>query len=942
LVSILWRSWLTFSVVIATVLAVLATLSILQHNAILSELIRQRIAVVAHTTAASFRSIVDLGLPLSAMRNGNEIVARALQTDPRLSAIHVFDPAGVKVYTTAEDRAEPVSRAILRAQALADGVAWSVETANELDSGSSVVNRAGDIVGGVVVGYAKDAFNARADAMAMRTISEAIVLWLAFSVLAFVILRILLAAPLRGLARLEALPEQLRKGHRAPLQEGSADSKPTKLALLDGEIEGLKEKLIAAFAQFSRTEAELGRLAHEVPTASVGTAQEPGNPSPAIVEQSEATSLARIMARRLAPWAALLIVVSALILGTLTLRNVNSSVAPELAARTGLIGTVVSANVQRAVSAGIPLNDLVGADRYFGGLLHDLPEVAYIAVAAEQIVLEAGQPVDPHRGRSRATYPIVFDDEQIGNVIIDIDPTFISRQFLDVFLDLGVVVLVTVMLAFEVMVLMLSRSLTAPLDRLQHLATLQAAGDFSRRLTVGTRNTIDRIAALLSDNATAVNRTFARVFAASAGSAATRVQDLAQRHGLSTDGPGRLILSYFTDIRLALFLFATADQLPLSFLPLYTRAADNPWGWLDKSVVISLPIAGYLAAIMAGAPFARTLSQRVGHRNLLVFAMLLTLLPHLGLYNATSVPAIVLYRTLTGFGYAIVTLACQDYLLDVVPKGQRDRALGLFATVLFGGLFCGTALGGVLADRLGQASVFLVSSVLIAISALLTLRLLSDAERAGTQSELAPLIPAIWAPLAHRRFAVLVLGIAIPANVLLQAFISYLVALVLDSLGASISDIGRTLMLYYLMIAMVGPLAARAAEGRVPTAYVAATGAILAGAGLALPVVWPGQLMVLVAVMLAGIGHGMVRGPQVSLAMTIAETELAHLGSAAVLGGLRTLERGGSILGLLAVAYLAGSLGYAAAIAAVSFWVLGGAVLFLISTLADRALVAKK
>ncbi len=66
-----------------------------------------------------------------------------------------------------------------------------------------------------------------------------------------------------------------------------------------------------------------------------------------IVEQSPGTSLARVMARRLAPWAASLIVVSALILGALALRNVNRSIEPELAARTGLIGTVVSAKLTR-------------------------------------------------------------------------------------------------------------------------------------------------------------------------------------------------------------------------------------------------------------------------------------------------------------------------------------------------------------------------------------------------------------------------------------------------------------------------------------------------------------------------------------------------------------------------------------------------------------------
>jgi len=85
--SILWRSWLTFSAVIAAVLAILTSLPILQHDTILSGLIRDRIAVVAHTTASSFRAIVDM-----------------------------FDPAGTKLYSTTHDRAAPVPPEVLRAQ----------------------------------------------------------------------------------------------------------------------------------------------------------------------------------------------------------------------------------------------------------------------------------------------------------------------------------------------------------------------------------------------------------------------------------------------------------------------------------------------------------------------------------------------------------------------------------------------------------------------------------------------------------------------------------------------------------------------------------------------------------------------------------------------------------------------------------------------------------
>jgi MFS family permease len=567
-----------------------------------------------------------------------------------------------------------------------------------------------------------------------------------------------------------------------------------------------------------------------------------------------------------------------------------------------------------------------------------LPEVAYIAVATGRIVLEAGERIDPYLAPPRArkevrSHPIMHEGEEIAYVIIDIDPAFITERFRNVFLDLGVIALVTILIAFEIMILLTSRSLTAAFDRLQHLAALQAAGDFSKRVPVAARGVIEGIAALLIERAETLNALFAACLANAAAATDARrlrgdLEAIGRRFHLSREGPANLRFPYFTDLRLALFLFAAADELPLSFLPLYTRAASNPWGWLDQSVVISLPLAGYLVAILIATPYTRTASARLGHRRLLVLAALPTLAAHVGLYLATTVPEIVLCRTVTGFGYALVTLACQDYVLDIVAKDQRDSSLGRFGTVLFGGTFCGTALGGVLADRLGQSTVFLVSAGLIVVSALLIARFLSPVD-AGTG--VAPArrgLTRLFAPLRDRRFAALVFGIAIPANVLLQAYISYLVALTLDALGASTADIGRTLMLYFLAIAVVGPLAGRAAETRLPVTAIALVGALLSGAALLTGVLWPSQLAIAGAVLGAGIGHGMARGAQVSIAMTIAETDLADLGPDVVLAALRTLERGGSIVGLLGIALVAGVAGYAGAALAVSIWVLGGAALY--------------
>lgn len=944
--SILWRSWITLASVIATVLVVLATLVILQHNATLSQLTRERLSVVAQTTAASFRALIDLGLPLSMMRGGDQIVAESRSMDDDITAIHVFNPSGIVVYSTDTSNPGAVSPAVIRAQALSSRPAWSVETDGSLDSGYSIVSASGQIVGGVVVDYSKASFNDLARNMVDRTIVSATILWAIFSAMGFVVLRLLLAGPVHGFARLQAIMSG-EEAARDEVRTADNDAELTDINLLRGEVSAMRTKFAQATDHYKEARSTLEALATVASERRNVRIERDASPPPVFVGQVPGVSVARLIVRRLTPWAAALVLGSAILLGAIAFQTVRESLEPELEARTSLIGTVVGNNVQRAVSAGVPIDDLVGAERYFGALLTELPEVAYIAVATGRIVLEAGQRIDPYLAPARArkdvlTYPIEFQGEEIGYIIIDIDPDFISKAFFDVFLDYGVVLLVTILIAFEVMILTTSVSLTAPFDRLQHLVTLQAASDFSKRVNTRTRNVVDGLIRRMSNRAERLHALMAGVRArvASGDGAPATAEDVARlerRYRLSNTRPAPLIFTYFTDIRLALFLFCAADELPLSFFPLFVRSAENPWPWLDQEVVISLPLAGYLFAILFASPFARDLADRFGHRNLLVMAMVPTTLAHLGLYFATSVPEIIIFRILTGFGFAFVTLACQDYVIDIIPKHQRDRSLAMFATVVCAGTFAGTAMGGVLADRLGQTNVFVVSAVLVIIGAVLVIRLLPGrgllGQRHHAQTRLS--LTALFTPLRNRHFAALVVGIAIPSNVLLQAFISYLVALLMDSLGASAAEIGRTLMLYFLMIALVGPLAVRIFEQRLQASIVASAGAMLSGLALLTSAYFPSEIMVVAAVVLCGIGHGLIRGPQVSIAMHIAETDLAHIGSNAVLGSLRSLERGGSILGLLAIALVAGLAGYETAMAVMGFWVLAGLALYLLVIMAQ-------
>jgi MFS family permease/HAMP domain-containing protein len=931
----LWRNWVAFVAVLAVILGILGFLSILQHDAILARLFQERLFVIAETTGSSFRSVVNLGLPISTVRNGQEVLSQDKKIDPAVSSIRVFDPSGLVVYSTDPDNRDKISRGVLLLQSLSSGNRWNTESETELLAGFSIRNTVGDIVGGVLVSSSNRDFIARSDAMKRQIALMSAAILVVFSGLALLVLRVRLAGAIRGITKLQQLSQKFSVDQvpQSPALQNTA-TKPN-YGFLSGEIVKLEQQLNEAFQSFHVAGKELAKL-----TQSGSDLMEPGTggieTSGSSVASVPETSFARIFARHLTSWIVALILASAILLGYFIYENVAKSFEPELTARTKLIGSVANRDIQHAVSVGVPLAQLVGTENYFEGLLRNFPEVSYFGVATGRIVHESGarqkSVFGPERSRKDVpTFPIALNGEQIGYIIIDANPAYFALQFRDMLLDFGVVLLVVVLLAFQIITVVMSRSLTAPFIRLKHLAALQAAGDFSKVVQAKGEEAINKLSLRLSQHAADLHLAFEKATLQLSGQpAAAALEKLKSRFKIAGRRPDLLRFSYLNDVRLPLFMFAAADELPLAFFPIYARAAENPLTWLDPSVVISLPLAGYLAAIVFGSPLARPLAERFGHRKLLIFAVLPTLIAHLGLYFATSIIEIVVFRSITGLGYAIATLACQDYVLDMVPREHRNRSLGLFTAAMYSGIFAGTALGGVLADRLGQSSVFAISAGLVLLSGILTFRLLPAVQResAAVTPDPIRLLPPIWQPLRSLRFAALVFGIAIPANILLQAFLSFLVALQLDALGASAADIGRILMVYFLAIALVGPAAPRLFEGRLKPAFVGLFGAIISALSLCAVIFWPAQWSMLIAVIGVGLGHGLIRDPQVSFAMEIAERELSHLGSNTVLGSLRTLERLGSIAGLISIALITSYTGYTISTALMAGMVFIGAIGF--------------
>ena len=151
----------------------------------------------SQSAASSFRAVVDLGLPVSTVRNAAEILRTAREAKPGISAIHVFLPTGIITASSAEDHPASVSREVLLAQSLDKTGNWSLETAGDFLSGVTIADSAGETVGGIVAAFPKADFLAKTNKVVWSLAVAAAGLLVVFSAAAFLVLRVRLAGAIR-------------------------------------------------------------------------------------------------------------------------------------------------------------------------------------------------------------------------------------------------------------------------------------------------------------------------------------------------------------------------------------------------------------------------------------------------------------------------------------------------------------------------------------------------------------------------------------------------------------------------------------------------------------------------------------------------------------------------------------------------------------------------
>jgi len=678
----------------------------------------------------------------------------------------------------------------------------------------------------------------------------------------------------------------------------------------------------------------------------------------------QSAGLTNFINRRLFLTTLLSAVLASVISAIYTLTEFNIALKPRLLEKAEAVADIVREDVELAVGVGIPLEQIKGMNLYLGDTLKKYPELVYLLITDDtgKILYHSGNvdnaqlssntlseqqlrsdlalqasfstrlieggldllhllPLGERTQRpAESLYlPLTDKAQHYGAVQVGIDSGYIRTQLTDVFFDIAIVLIAVLLVSFEVVMVLVMFYISGPLQRSESILKRQANGDFSVNDGQPGRGSIGSFIGALNKDSQVLQQHFRTALDQATNGQSAVISDPADIP--QTDRPRlgnklRKMAERFnllkvlrekqgniTDARIPLFVFAFAEELQKSFMPLFVAEYYEPNPWFDKEIMVGLPISVFMFVIAAATPFAGSWVDRWGTKKLFLWGLVPAIAGYLGCALASNVYEIIASRGVTAIGYAIITISCQGYIAAIVTTENRAKGMAIFVGVLMTATMCGTALGGIIADRTGYQPVFLLSAVLAGFAGVLAWLMLSEsvdkAEKKATSSK----TNSVMALARNIRFVCIVLFCAIPTKIILTGFLYYLVPLYLVSLDASQSEIGRVMMIYSLIIIPLGPVASQLADRSGKMIELVILGTILSGAILISLFGEASMMAMVLAVAMMGAAHSILKAPLIAAAMEAAEAS-PEVGRTAALGVLRTSERIGSVIGPVLVASL--------------------------------------
>jgi predicted MFS family arabinose efflux permease len=684
----------------------------------------------------------------------------------------------------------------------------------------------------------------------------------------------------------------------------------------------------------------------------------------------------------------LLLIVTMAAAGFLTLGIGQSYLLPELDAKARAVGDSVSDRVAAALHYGIPFDHFVRMDDYLAEVLKREPDISYLAVTDKTgaVIYHAGfdasrigrllsgadadagmddEDAGPIAWLSReslafvgtppmtnqvsrvgsyldTSLPLGEPNQRLGTLHVGVSRVFYRKQIRDQMADIGVVLLVALLIAFEILLSVVTTSLTGPLQMLWEALRAGSDGLLIHMPRAGNTLEIARLASSIGAIIEDLRTSFTHLMEKAERVRASHPERKAQAMVTSIVGEVKALVrppdveeklapaaSAFVAARICAFLFVFAEEMARPFLPVYIQQVAEQSGMGSADLVVGLPLSVFMLVVAIAMPPMTGWSERLGRRNTFTIGAALATIGMLGMAVAGNYWILVACRGLSGLGYAMTFVACQGQVLDFAGPANRARGMAVFVGGITAADIAGPAIGGIVAGRLGFIAAIVAAATLALLAGIAGWRVLDGStdttvEQTGRGHRFRDMLLVA----RNLRLVLLLAFSAVPAKLLLGGVLFFLVPLIAHDLGSSQSEVGRILMAYGVACLVLSPLFANLADRFNGHAAAVGAGGMIAGAGMIPMLFEPTANTLTIAVICLGAGQALSIAPQFALALRICQPEIAKYGQGPVVGLYRLVERLGGAAGPFAAAALVSWFGHIDAMAVIGVAAVGCALLF--------------
>jgi MFS family permease len=256
----------------------------------------------------------------------------------------------------------------------------------------------------------------------------------------------------------------------------------------------------------------------------------------------------------------------------------------------------------------------------------------------------------------------------------------------------------------------------------------------------------------------------------------------------------RLVTPAFVGLGLSALAYFFADAVLIPTVPLYV---NGPLEGGDISV--GLVVGAFSVSALLVRPWAGRLADRRGRIALMVTGAAVFAVSVAGYSLASTVPALVVLRLLTGVGEALFFVGAATAMSDLAPPARRGEAMSLFSLSLYVGLALGSLAGEWTARQYGFLATWALAAGMGIVALAMATRL------ADTREPAEQTVPA--APPALISRSALLPGILLLAAIWGMAGFLAFVPLYARDLG--LSDAGWLLFLFAAIVVAIRSLGAR-------------------------------------------------------------------------------------------------------------------------------------